>query len=70
MVYGRPPFHAYKNTIQKMQAITNRESKIDFPATGPAGNVEKVRVCVCVCVCVDMHMHMHMHMHIYVNIYM
>ena len=41
MVYGRPPFHAFKNAIQKMQAITNREHKIEFPATGPAGNVEK-----------------------------
>ena len=40
-VYGRPPFHNLKNTIQKMQAITNREHKIEFPATGPAGNVEK-----------------------------
>ena len=40
-VYGRPPFHNLKNTIQKMQAITNREHKIEFPATGPAGNVER-----------------------------
>ena len=41
MVYGRPPFHTFKNTIQKMQAITNRDYKIEFPPTGPAGNVEK-----------------------------
>lgn len=41
MVYGRPPFHAFKNTIQKMQAITNPNLCVEFPSTGPAGSVEK-----------------------------
>lgn len=41
MVYGKPPFHNIKNTVHKMQAITNNTVAIEFPEIGASGPVEK-----------------------------